>query len=284
MPPKRPRCCNWVHPEGNDKGIVVLAGILATFMVALCQAGPDQVYTSTSMSSGVDTPKLQDWAELIKALLALDSRGGYFGQLLVVAALNHLLGMPEHAAAKNHLNTVDNLSKYGDFDSVVEVLGYKIRVMLAHARMKFDAQHELTGPLAVALENMGESSSESKRRRKRADRIGDRPHPFIHFRPDTADLDIDEEDAATRVATWYDGKLGCCLMLFDDGTEKFADVYEESPSGFVVAKWLDANGVHTMETEMPNSCLQNGKLVLYTPPAPKAKSKPAAEKKKKDSP
>ena len=86
--------------------------------------------------------------------------------------------------------------------------------------------------------------------------MGSRPNPFVHFRKSLGDAE-ELQDAAPQVVTRsWDGKAA--KALFDDGSLVSADFYQDGPSGFIMATWLDGS---TLELDLANGRCNNGMLV-----------------------
>ena len=161
------RAVNWLAPSGETGEAI--AGALKECSRELLLLGSD-IYPSMDMKKDIDTQLLEARAPILEKLLALDTRGGYFGQGDVLDGVRLAI---KAAGLDGSWQTKGN-----DY----EVTAYKLRVMLAHVRMKVgDA---CSPPLKALIDHIDQKKSKNVERSAR-------DHPFPAFR-DTAS---DEQDA-----------------------------------------------------------------------------------------
>lgn len=253
------RTTNWEHADGPEATIQALAGAMAPFATFLAEHNMN-VYTSDDFKTGINIDKLIMAAPLLEALMLLDGRGGFFSQ----KALTKALGMAFTAGDCNEVFTSRALLQQRPGEEIKALTAYRVRVMLAHCRAKYDGLVAGAPPpegLQKVFEVMEAPVVQSCKKARRAERLGSRPHPFVHFRPAPMDP-TDETIAATIVTKYFDGARA--VILNEDGTTTYADTYYPGENGFVVASWFLED--QTLELELTNDCCQGGALILDRPP------------------
>ena len=258
------RPCCWKHSDGDDAGTEAIAQVLMPFRARIASAGPVEIYSSEDFKKGIDNAGLVRWADMLGGLTRLDPRGGYYEQGQVSSALHRVL---DKTVEGNEL-----VARTMQCPSLLNGhIALKIRVMLAHARIKYDSSFLPDNPLAVIFKER--VAGTSARREKRDARLGNRPHPFPFFRvPEESD---DEE--ATIASATYNAHTGIASILYSDGTKKNADTYRCGAEGFAEAHWADEN--FSFDLDVPNSYVVNGKIDIdsFTAKTKKGKKRPAAD-------
>jgi hypothetical protein len=165
-------------------------------------------------------------------------------------------------------------------DEVLELVAYKIRVMMSHVRNCYDGAkvdekkaHQLK--VLFGLLDNGHLVGSSVRKQRREARLGRRVHPFPFFRDgaDDAEPTDQPDDEITPIAKYFDGGQMCARMLLSDGRMLNADAYAHGPDGFIIATWHDPKV--TWATDVLNRCF-DGKcfVVVAEPLAAKAPRRP----------
>ena len=278
MPDRQP---GWEHPDGAECSVRALVEALTPFTKQLINEHVG-IYASTDMTRGLDVAALEKNSKLLEALMRLDPRGGYHKQIRMAAAVKKLLSKdPETMAAFNHVMQAAGTL---DIESIYAMLAYKLRVMLAHVRDKFDSSRtdppdELRKVWSVMASS--KQNTESTKRAKKNQRLAaSRPHPFVAYQgeDDSEKEEEDDDDAHEPVAKYFDGSVA--QMLMADGSMTVADTYEAGPQGFCVARWIAQQ--QTLQLEIANKYVENGKIIL--PAAPKAAPKAARKAARKAAP
>lgn len=266
------RATLWQHPDGPSATIAALEAALRPHVLRLVDSNL-QVYSSDDYKAGVNHNLMRDSVDMLESLVELDTRGGLFGQGALTQALTMCIenaGMKEELIAKT-------LSEHKPVTEVLALMAYRIRVMLAHLRAKFDSANNGAPEGFERLYELLEkpTPAPTTRRMRRGERIGSRPNPFVNFRAKGEAEMREEEDDATPVivSKYFDGRRACALR--DDGNIEFADTYTPTETGFVRAQWL-VEGVY-LDLEIPNTCCRDGVLVFETP-APSVLKRPAQAK------
>ena len=95
--------------------------------------GPEGIYSSTEMKSNLNAEMLAA-SFILKNLLTLDSRGGYFSQKDMRRAVMLKIESSGRANELLRFTTPDLPST----DDVITILAYKLRTMCTHVRTSFD--------------------------------------------------------------------------------------------------------------------------------------------------
>ena len=242
------------------------------------------LYDSNDPKIGIDVKLLAEAVPILLPLLEIDPRGGFFCQLDMARAVNEALTVTrlhaelvEHAAEQNK-----------SADEIRMLVAYKIRVMLAHVRIKHDSWTAAAkpSPLDVLYGVMSKPKNDTHtdvRTQRRARRLATRPCPFVNFREEEeqpSNEESDEEAAATVVSRYYCGKKRTATMLMSDGQQINADTYTEGTDGFIRADWL--HDMSMLMLEVPNNFLDkdaNRIMAFEQPPPSKRLRRPAAAKR-----
>ena len=262
------RVSNWEHAHGFEAGVALVSAKLQPFAETLAEMNLN-VYTSDCFKSGLDQELLVKHARMASELMKVDARGGLFSQKLMCAALAAAL-----SAAKTDAELVLRTLHTGkDKDEVLQLMAYRLRVLLSHYRVKFDngSQDE---ELQAVFSHMdgGTNAVWTAKQARRAARLAKRPHPFKHYQGKSVDDDTESEEEARVISSYFNGS--CAVLLKDDGVTMAADVYKPGPRGFVIAQWV-AEG-HQLELEIQNNLCVNGALDHRREPTSRVRKRPAA--------
>ena len=265
------RASAYLHPDGVDLTILELQAALVGVRPLLAKHNV-ALYDATNMKTGVNQPLLVKAVPVLEKLLAIDPRGGLFLQGHLAKAITNLFEDASARDAKNELlaNTTDLQMP---FQEVIELMAYKIRVMLSHTRLVHDASKgEEKHPLRVLFKIMAGSSAGAAdfRKTRRQSRLGHRPNPFACFRPEESRAA--EADAPSPVTKFFDAETLQAQLLMSDGSVLNADCYDAGPSGFIVARWLSPSC--EFELQLPNQYLKDDGSI--SKPAAGVRKKPAA--------
>lgn len=250
---------SWRPGVGTGSAAIRLANLWKT----VCMAAFTSVleYESNDFQKGADPTSIIAAGNVLRAPLEIDSRGGFISQdefeagiqLLCSSTSEIKVGFEKAAVAKGI-----------ELASVITITVFKLRVMLSHVRMKRrawlkqdDSTKTLADPTLIGLYNTIQVSAENPGKPTK-------PNPFTNFRR-TGESDDEEEldDGVVKtVSTYFDPCKRKAINLQSDGTMVAASQYTKQEDGFVRAEWLNASGTvyHVLNTEVPNSCLQNGEL------------------------
>ena len=180
----------WEHIDGFDAGVASLAAVLQPFAMSLASMGTD-VYTSDCFKTGFDQRLLEKHSDMASGLMKVDSRGGLFSQRLVFSALRRVL-LAEDVDPVLVKSTLDSGH---DKDAVIQVMAYRLRMLLGHYRATFDngAEDEnLNNVFCLMNGDKGPTWSTAKQSR-RAKRLAQRPHPFRNYQSSCTDNESSEE-------------------------------------------------------------------------------------------
>ena len=164
--------------------------------------------------------------------------------------------------------------------SLQALIAYRIRVMCAHVRLKWESRGVSTPAgfeqiFAVLAKGPAVATAQTAKA-KRDKQLSNRPHPFPRYREvvDVEDGEEDDgEDDSQVVSRFWNGEAA--IALHADGSTTRADIYEAKPSGFAWAKWyVDGS---TLELEIPGERVGEDGQILA--PKPAVKKKPSAKKK-----
>ena len=255
------RSGRYSHPEGPD---ALCAALVEAFKPDLRRiiSENEEIYKSIDMKVGIRSDTLVKNRDLLLCFVKIDTRGGYF----MNPQLADPLKLAIEAEGLKGLFDAACLGKR-DPDEMTQLIVYKVRCMLSHLRIKHD--NATQDPQFKAIfEVMDATSSEVRpQKTRRLARLQHRPNPFIHFRePQSATAE--EEYQPQVISKYFDGSRA--VALYCNGETSLADMYEQSPTGFVVARWLEAK--QTLELELTNDRCKDGHLVDI---APKVMKKPA---------
>ena len=271
------RVSSWQHPAGEACSIESLADAFAPHHEDIVKKNID-IYDSNDFKVGINTRLLQENLPLLKSLVAVGRRGGIFLHSQMASALAKAIekvGQPELLLEKavEHGKT---------FSEMLELIVYKIRVMLAHSRICYD-NHATDGKngldsLFVEMNDVGDAVQMDSRKQRRISMLSKRLYHFVCFRNiQHAAGEDDNDDEVTVVSKYLDGKTRTAKMLRSDGCVINADKYTAGANGFVCALWMHDGS--TLELELPNSCLDEttGELKQWSAAQPHLAKKPAAK-------
>ena len=202
---------------------------------------------SDDMKVGVSIPELVLHKSLLAGLLALDPRGGFFGQRNMTESIDLISKMEAIATAFAAWCTSGPQSL--SHSTAVSKISYSIRVMLSHLRGKAHAFAKLENP-DCASTHPPELQELYKLITPRDESTGSKPKvkipcPFIYFRSDNEDVDIgesdmeDEEETIVVKSLIKDGASIKGRIRLSSGATEDADLYVDH-EGFptnVFGKW-----------------------------------------------
>ena len=218
-----------------DETASELAQALEPHVVHIVSSG-DGIYTSTSFNpKDTDSAALDKNKELLATLRHVDPRGNHFSQEDMRQALH--IGIQAKALQADLARSAEVLGITAE--ELKAVLAMKIRVMCSHDRVR--------NPADSACVVGGFSDSSNKQR----------VHPFVYFRKDES-----EEEEALLISREFIGTQA--VEHYSDGSMVEAGQYQAGPAGMVIASW-DCGA--SLELEVPNSRLQDGRIVMTPPPA-----------------
>ena len=237
---------------------------------------PAALYQSMDMKKGIDHNSIMAAEKTCSALLRLDPRGGIFRQQDVKSGLQTVL------TENGKLSEVWGFAEQGNETpgTVLDVISYKLRVMLSHVRGAYDSCKQKKGhPLNSLFDIIDTKQVSGVKRRRRQARVGQQ-NPFINFRTEnTGDEESSDTESWTDislVAKHWNPAVRVGIALMSDGSELRADSYVAGPRGFVTCVWL--HPAMELETEVPNSCLVDGQVqVVVRPPPPRRQPKKAGQ-------
>ena len=220
-------------------------------------------YPSLSFKKNIDNKKLAAAIGMLTEFVRIDPRGGYFSQKVMGRAVT--MTLTDDPEFTKHLVEQGCGPTEG-----FALVAYKTRVELAHLRLKFDGKKEGDEPSPFdEVYNIMKNSAKtdgSYKKDRRSDRLGithpsNRPHPFINFRGDNEGegeedenkSDDDEEEEVITVARYWDPVEFKAVLLKSDGQLMFADTYNPSGDGFVIAGWLHDGS--NLQLDIPETCL-----------------------------
>ena len=149
MPPKT-RAPHW-QPSDERDAADHLAVAMSAHMASIAQDGP-HIYDSEDMKVGVNLPKLVRNEDLMCSLIRVDPRGGHFANQDVADGLLKVLRHPSNQKLRDLIMTPEALTAYTTLEGIVAMVAYKIRVMLAHRRRRFEAGAHFTNMMQQATE------------------------------------------------------------------------------------------------------------------------------------
>ena len=129
---KMPKVDTWVHDSGTEATLAALAAVWTIFLPGIVAATVD-LYSSSSMSTGINQDKLAEHADMLTEFVGLDPRGGIFSQSQMVESLD---GELKAADSMEKFNA--NLPATANQEEAVGLVAYLARVMLSHARIVYD--------------------------------------------------------------------------------------------------------------------------------------------------
>ena len=248
------------------------------FLPQICTVGLG-MYGPISFKTGIDLDALHENQEILAAYLAIGSRGGYVAQNDCMEAMTRALDEDKDMKGKMFAHATLEMDHASE---TIKLTVYKHRVMLAHLRLQYDCHSTNPDHLLSGLFSEMKAPSAVARKQQRESRIGNRPHPFLRFRPTEvvheSDDDEGEEESVTVITKFYDGKVRKAYMLCSDGYKYTADQYTAGTLGTIIATWWKPPGV--LELEVVNSRLVNGVITAVPVKKRKANAKKAKPKPK----
>lgn len=248
------RASAYTHVDGDAATIEELTSCLLQSKQLLLNQHAN-IYDSVDMRVGINLSLLEHAKPLLEALVRIDPRGGMFMQSHFQVSLDRAF-----EGTKNEF-LMKTLVLQKPYQEIIELMAYKIRVMLSHCRSIYDANGDDLGhPLASIFKIIRESPSSAAsdaRRTRRQHRLDKRPNPFICFRED--EQPEPKEEQVEIITRDYDGRSRLAKLLLSDGTMINADKYEAGADGFVIAKWVAQN--ESLALEVPNQYLKGNTII-----------------------
>ena len=273
----------WQHADGPVATLETIKCVFLTHRELLVTKNL-KIYESDDMAQNRDLDLLVAAKGLLSDLMALDTRGGYFAQTDVQTALVNCMDEPSQTRLLGLVH-----SSGLEVADVFHTIGYRVRVMLAHARRIHDeffavhfSKRERNHPLKDLLTYLhGHMKRDaSKRSASRQLRLMKRPHPFPAFRKEESDTEIEERP--TIVSRHYNVVKRKAEMLTSDGGLHNADFYKEGAEGFIVAVWLEPAAEIVLE--VANKYLLSPLEIGVAETKPRGDPKPKKEPKAKPVP
>ena len=249
------------HPEGPEALASAVADAFKPDLRRIISEN-EEIYQSIDMKVGICTDTLAKNSGLLCRLVQSDKRGGYFSNPQLADPLKLVI-------AKEGLQGLFDAACLGSRDSgeMADLTAYKVRCMLSHLRIKNDSASK--DPQFKEIFDLMASPEARPQKSRRLARLQHRPNPFVHFREVQSTTPEDEYQPQV-ISKYFDGARA--LALYCNGETSLADMYEQGPSGFVIARWLEAK--QTLELELTNDRCKDGHLVDIVP---KVMKKPAAK-------
>ena len=176
------------HPNGPQQTIDALYEAISPHTAFLIEKNL-AIYSTTDMKVGLDVCRLVDAEALLADLLRLDPRGGHFAQRQLAATLRRAL------EGKLAILEERTRSEQRPMDEVLELVAYKLRVMMSHVWNCYDGAkvdekktHQLKG--LFGLLDGGHLVGASVRKQRREAWLGRRVHPFPFVRDGADDVEL----------------------------------------------------------------------------------------------
>ena len=137
--PQRPRTTVWKHNSGQDATVVAISNVFGPILQQITAIGT-HIYDSTCMKTGTNVQLLLKNSFALLPFIQLDPKGGYFGQLDMVAGMEMAFEKTDDAeeTLRGQIYAKADLHmEHGD--EAIKLTIFKIRVMLAHMRLIFDS-------------------------------------------------------------------------------------------------------------------------------------------------
>eukprot|EP00959_Pyramimonas_sp_CCMP1952_P463094 9484328-Pyramimonas_sp.AAC.2 len=278
-PPKQFRNCSF-HAENAPE------------LISKCfeRDGPLIDYPSTDMKVGIDMGALEKQKTPIARLILVDVRGGFFRQGDIKKGLEDVW-----AHRREEITDWGALHTCTDINSSLDLMAYKLRVMMSHIREKHSQFQKLEGEkygkahpkwIRDIYENIVPVKPDGKEDHRQA------PHPLFAFRGPEGDDDDDDDgdhpdEPATIIFKYVEpagGEMKACALLSDGGRVE-ASKFTDGGNGFAIAhfKHNGEEGI-TLETEIPSIHIDETGAKLTIPKVAKTKAsgkkRPAATKGK----
>ena len=131
------------------------------------------IYSSEDFKAGLSMESLVHRAPLLEALISIDPRGGIFAQ----GTLSQALATTVTAEGLDQVLIAKSLKHHRPTDEVRALTAYKLRVMLAHCRMKYDSSAVPPEGLHKVFELLQSSSAGvPPKKARRMARLSKSPH------------------------------------------------------------------------------------------------------------
>ena len=143
------------------------------------------IYDSSDFKIGINIGQLSESLLMLHDLVKLDTRGGFFSNGDLVAAVKASVVDKAGEVAMQ----AKALEAHKPLEDMYLMIAYKIRVMLSHVRYACDTHSGDAHPLKLLFDLMIDGPAPTTplsdpRRMRRTERLGNkRPHPFTCFRP-----------------------------------------------------------------------------------------------------
>jgi len=134
MSTKTGRASQFVHRDGVEHTIEVLAAVIKPFSSILAKSGPD-FYASIDFKSGVSTEALKKMETALASMMSIDPRGGIFNQAHLIEAIKRGMDQSDFTALTEHSLTEHDLTA----TECIDLMAYTLRVMCAHCRLLHDS-------------------------------------------------------------------------------------------------------------------------------------------------
>ena len=157
----------WLHSDGKNATIQRIAEEVMPEMTAALKLPIVDIYPSTALKTGIHRPGLQLYAPLLIRLMKLDSRGGFFGQKHVKAALQQVLEKPG-TDTKRLFETQCSMKNWNS-DFALDYAAYLLRVMCSHMRLVNAADHTDDDSLNDVFKHMLPTVKSKKKREDTAE-------------------------------------------------------------------------------------------------------------------
>ena len=265
------RADNWQHAEGHGATVETIKAVFVAHRDFLVNSNL-KIYDSDDMKVGRNIDLLVAAKLVIKELISIDPRGGYFAQTDIQESLVGAMDEPSQTLLLGHTH-----GSGLEVADVFHTIGYRLRVMLAHTRAIHDdfygLHHTKRGrshPMIDTIEYMHKTihRADGARKVSRDARLKKRPNPFLNFRK--ADSDEEPAEEVVVVSRHFNPFKRKAEMLTSDGALHNADYYKEGPEGFIVAVWLDPKAEVTLE--VANTHLLNALDIGDSEPLPKGEA------------
>ena len=149
MPPRAPP---WQHPDGVDASRQAILLVLQLHKQFVLDANLG-MYKGTNFCIGMDQEKLGLAASVLRELLVLDARGGYFAQDDMAVAMGQVMNDVLPTLLQKAFTEEPTVPP----DDVIPTIAFRLRVMLSHARVAFDSHEPKVGethPLQILFDVM----------------------------------------------------------------------------------------------------------------------------------
>ena len=274
------RALIWASPDGSSAHVHISEALAPRWPNVLFGGGLK--YDSLDMKAGIDTQALLRYVGVLKALVLLDPRGGFFGQRDMAAGVRALATMEEYHPAFESWRFSNNLAS---FEMGVTTWAYKLRVMLSHVRIKRNAyvalrsDHTHPPELVDVYNNFSDVPMSVPQTKKLC--------PFVQFRaPEIVEVDEDlgedtDNDVVSEIMRHlsFEENRVVGKRLMSDGSTEIASEYCDE-EGFALCRWEDGS---SLATDIPSTYIAGDHIKRpdVPPSKPTLCKKPAARKDNK---